>query len=322
MSAPTVVGIDVGGTKLAGVAVAGEQLLAERRRQLGTSSLPDQVIDLVRELAAVSGRPIAAIGIAVPGQVDTGSGIIELAVNLAVRGLPIGSLVSEALGVPCAVEHDARAVAAWLAEQEGSPADIAYLSVGTGISAGVVVDGRLVRGGDGLAGEIGHVLADPAGPICACGLVGCLETVASGPAVARIAAEAVAGGADTSLPADPTTADVYRAAMSGDPTARAVVDRSATHLAAAVRGLALAFGVARIVVGGGVTHAGEAFARPLADALERERAGSILIARALPSAAVRVLDDDRPLGAFGAAAVARERLTAAVPRANEEVGTR
>lgn len=321
MTAPVVVGIDVGGTKLAGVALAGDRLLIERRRPLDPSSLADQVIELVRELAAASGRAITAVGIAVPGQVDTGNGVIELAVNLAVRELPIGSLVSEALGVPCAVEHDARAVAAWLAEQEGSPADIAYLSVGTGISAGVVVDGRLVRGGDGLAGEIGHVLADPAGSTCACGLIGCLETVASGPAVARIATEAIAAGADTSMPATPTTADVYYAAAAGDLTARAVVDRAATHLAAAVRGLALAFGVARIVIGGGVTHAGESFARPLADALERERVGSTLIARALPSSAVRVLDDDRPLGALGAAAVARERLTAAVPRPHEEVGT-
>lgn len=322
MISPVVIGIDVGGTKLAGVAVSGSDVLAEQRRPLDAAPLADQVVRLARELTIPAGTGAAAIGIAVPGQVDTASGVIELAVNLAIRGLPIGSLVSRSLGIPCAVEHDARAVAAWLAEQGGSPADLAYLSVGTGISAGVVVDGRMVRGGDGLAGEIGHVLADPAGTRCACGLIGCLETVASGPAVARLAAEAMASGAGSAMPADPTTEDVYRAALDGDAAACAVIDRSASHLAAAVRGLAFAFGVGRIVVGGGVTRAGVAFARPLHSALERERAASTLVARALPPAGVEVLSDDRPLGALGAAAVARQRLMGIASRASVEVGTR
>lgn len=307
MTDEVVVGIDVGGTKLAGVAVRGDQILATAVSPLTAAALDHQVVGLARELESGAGRA-AAIGVAVPGQVDVRTGVIEMAVNLAAVELPIGELVSAELGVPCFVEHDARAVAAWLAQQPGAAADLAYLSVGTGISAGVVIGGRLLRGADGLAGEVGHLLSDPAGPRCACGLVGCLEAIASGPAVARAAAQELAAGAESSLRPEPGPADVYEAAEAGDPLARRLVERAAFHLAAAVRGLALAYGVSRVVVGGGVTRAGTAFTAPLIAALERERAGSALARRAMPADGLEVFDGGRPLGALGAAAVARQGL--------------
>jgi glucokinase len=322
MSEPLVLGIDVGGTKLAGVAVSGTHVVAQSRIPLGSGALGDQVISLARELTTGARNGVlAGIGLAVPGQVDTTSGIIELAVNLEARGLPIGSIVSAELEVPCYVEHDARAVASWLST-ERRQADLAYVSVGTGVSAGVVLDGRLLHGTDGLAGEIGHVLGDPAGPRCSCGLTGCVEALTSGPAVARAAAEAVATGAASALAARPSTAEVYEAAANGDPLAERIVARAAGHLAAAIRGIALIFGVPRIVVGGGVTRAGTAFARPLHAALDRERSISALVALALTADAVEVLDDDRPLGALGAAAVARANVGAASPAAGREVGQR
>jgi glucokinase len=314
---PLVIGVDVGGTKLAGVAVRGAEIVVSSVRPLLSGGLDDQVVGLARELEGSAG-PFAAIGVAVPGQVDVGTGVIEMAVNLGAVRLPIGELVSAHLGVPCFVEHDARAVAAWLANQPGAPMDLAYLSVGTGISAGVVIGGRLLRGADGLAGEVGHLLADPAGPPCACGLVGCLEAIASGPAVARAAALELAAGAESALPALPEPADVYRAAGSGDPLAIRLVERAAFHLAAAVRGLALAYGVSRVVVGGGVTRAGAPFSTPLLAALDRERAGSTLARGAVSPGRVEVLDGGRPLGALGAAAVARHRLETPSPASDPE----
>lgn len=305
MTHPLVIGIDVGGTKIAGVAVQDTEIVATAVRPLNAAALDVQVIELARELEASAG-PVGAIGVAVPGQVDVRTGVIEMAVNLAAIHLPIGRLVGAALGVPCFVEHDARAVAAWLARQPGAPTDLAYLSVGTGISAGVVIGGRLVRGADGLAGEVGHLLADPAGPMCGCGLVGCLEAIASGPAIARAAALELADGVESALPVEPQPADVYRAADAGDPLARRLIERAALHLAAAVRGLALSFGVSRVVVGGGVTRAGTAFSVPLFEAIDRERAGSTLARRALLPNQLEVLDGDRPLGALGASAVARQ----------------
>ena len=310
MSEPLILGIDVGGTKLAGVALLEQGIAAEDRRELDATPLENQVARMAEDLVAAAGRPAAAIGIAVPGQVDVRSGVIELAVNLAASGLPIGALVTAELGVPCFVEHDARAVAAWLAHRPGSPADLAYLSVGTGISAGVVLGGELLRGGDGLAGEVGHLMADPNGPRCACGLTGCLEAIASGPAVARAAAAELAIGDGSMLPQPPTTDAVYRAAAAGDAIACRVVGRAAMHLAAAVRGLALSYGVPRVVIGGGVTRAGAAFSGPLRSALDRERSASPLAQRAMPDEMLEILAADRPLGALGAADVARRSFGA------------
>jgi glucokinase len=317
MTEPLVIGIDVGGTKLAGVAVRGAEVVATAVRPLDSAALDVQVVALARELEGGAGRA-AAIGVAAPGQVDVRTGVIEMAVNLAAVRLPIGPLVGGELGVPCFVEHDARAVAAWLAHQPGAPLDLAYLSVGTGISAGVVIGGRLLRGADGLAGEVGHLLADPAGPPCACGLVGCLEAIASGPAVARAAALELAAGVESSLGAQPEPADVYRAAEADDPLARRLVERAAFHLAAAVRGLALAYGVSRVVVGGGVTRAGTAFSAPLITALDRERAGSKLARRAMSPGQLEVLDGGRPLGALGASAVARQGIATPAPAPDPE----
>ena len=323
MSGPLVFGIDVGGTKLAGVAVRDDEIVATAVRLLDDAALDVQVMRIAGELEARAGQP-AAVGVAVPGQVDVRAGVIQMAVNLAAVRLPIADLVSARLGVPCFVEHDARAVAAWLADQPGSPPDLAYLSVGTGISAGVVIDGRLLRGAEGLAGEVGHLLADPAGPACACGLIGCLEAIASGPALARAAALELAEGLESTLSGQPDASDIYRAAEAGDVLARRLVDRAAFHLAAAVRGLALAYGVSRVVVGGGVTRAGAAFSEPLIAALELERAGSMLAGRALAPDGLDVLDGGRPLGALGASAVARQglRMPAVAPDPPGEVALR
>jgi glucokinase len=317
MTGPLLIGIDVGGTKLAGVAVRGDEVLASALRPLDGASLDIQVVELARALQARAGSP-AAIGVAVPGQVDVQAGVIEMAVNLAAVRLPIGALVAAELGVPCYVEHDARAVVAWLAHQPGAPADLAYLSVGTGISAGVVTGGRLLRGAAGLAGEVGHLLADPAGPRCACGLVGCLEAIASGPAVARAAALELAAGTESTLPTEPEPADVYRAAEAGDALSRRLVERAAFHLAAAVRGLALTYGVSRVVVGGGVTRAGAVFSAPLIAALDRERADSTLARAALPPGHLQVLAGGRQLGALGASAVARQGLQTPTPAPGSE----
>ena len=127
-----------------------------------------------------------------------------MAVNLGITHLPLGPMLQTELGVPTFVEHDARAAALWLSGQaaDGStqaPASVAFLAIGTGISAGIVLDGALLRGDNGFAGEVGHVVADPDGVVCACGLRGCLETIAAGPAIGRQADEAIAAGRTTVL---------------------------------------------------------------------------------------------------------------------------
>ena len=246
---------------------------------------------------------------AVPGDIDARTGIVRLAVNLDARDLPLGASLSREFGVPCFVDHDARAAAAWLAARPGATGDLAYLSIGTGIAAGVVLDGQTLVGDNGLAGEIGHCVADPDGPMCPCGLRGCLEMIASGPAVARAATEALDAGEasglrDRAAGLPLTAAEVYAAANLGDPLAMRVTAVAAGAIARAVRSLVLSYGVATVVVGGGPSRAGESFTRPLMDHLADERSASALMRRAFLGT-VEVLPPDAQPTVWGAITVAR-----------------
>src|SRR5687767_7565928 len=179
------VGIDVGGTKTSCVVTdAADQLLMHEVEPTHAEQLPEQLAALAQRavnlIAADARGIVAAVGVAVPGRVETNSGRIALAVNLGGRDLDLGPQLEQELGLPCFVEHDARAAAVWVDAQDGSVADLAYLAIGTGISTGIILEGRVLRGTNGLAGEVGHVVADPDGATCACGLRGCLEVVAAG----------------------------------------------------------------------------------------------------------------------------------------------
>jgi predicted NBD/HSP70 family sugar kinase len=193
------------------------------------------------------------------------------------------------------VENDvnAGALGAWHLRQPAT-ADLAYLSIGTGLAAGVVLGGRLLRGARGAAGEIGHVPLDPAGPRCACGQRGCLEVLASGASISRRWSTEDGTNSARAL---------FDAADAGDPAARAVRDEIAAHLAAAVRLLVLTLDVEVVVLGGGVAELGPRLRRAVVAALESEQADSpFLRALELPSRVVLVTGS-RPVGALGAALV-------------------
>lgn len=324
-------GIDVGGTKTSVVVTdADDRVLLREVVPTQADQLAAQLITLVRRVAGQfpgqSGDSVAAVGVAVPGHVEPHSGRVGLAVNLGGRDVALGSVIEESVGLPCYVEHDARAAATWLVENSSDAAsgqDLAYISVGTGISAGIVLDGRVLRGANGLAGEIGHATADssadPDGVTCACGLRGCLEAVAAGPAIARQAREAVAAGRATTLPADPSAVDVFRAAQSGDEVATEVAAAVAGQLGRAIRGLVLTLGVKRVIVGGGVAAAGDALRDPLMRAIGRERSISPLVEAAFAGASLELLSPDIEAGARGAASIARKRVNA---KQREGVGKR
>ena len=155
-----------------------------------------------------------------------------------------------------------------------------------------MLDGRLHRGARGLAGEIGHAIVDTDGPRCVCGQQGCLEAFASGPSIARRA------GA-------PSAKAVYDAAASGDPAATELIDDVGRRLAWAIHTLVMTYDVQRVVVGGGVSHAGTPFEVPLRRELARLRAASDLAGELLPADIVDVLPPEAEAGAWGAVAVAR-----------------
>jgi predicted NBD/HSP70 family sugar kinase len=325
LDGPLMAGVDVGGTKVSVVVVDGrDRVRYEHVAPTDRSSLVGQIAGLVDDARRQLGQEVAAVGIAIPGQVDPEDGSVRMAVNLAITHLPLGSLLQGALGIPVFVEHDARAAVLWLSRHapDGTavaPASVAYLSIGTGISAGIVLDGALLRGDNGLAGEVGHVVADPDGVVCACGMQGCLETIAAGPAIGRQADEAMAGGRDTVLAPHPGAAEVFRAAALGDEVALQVVERVAGHLARAIRSLALTLGIERFVIGGGVAAAGPALLEAIRSGIARECAASPLVQVALGDATVELLPPTEAPGARGAAAIARHRFGS---RQREGVGNR
>ena len=219
---------------------------------------------------------------------------MTLAVNLGWTDFALRDALQLEIGVPVVIENDVRAAAIGLHERRvvGDTDDLAYLAVGTGIAAGVVLDGRLHRGARGLAGEIGHAIVDIDGPRCACGQHGCLEAFAAGPSIARRAGQTSAK-------------EVYDAAAAGDEAALDLIDDVGRRLAWAIHTLVMTYDVQRVVVGGGVSHAGSPFEVPLRRELERLRSASPMAGELLPADVVDVLPPGSEAGAWGAVAVAR-----------------
>lgn len=314
--APTI-GVDVGGSKCLGVVLGdAAQVIAEHR--LATPRRGGELLDAVGRLItglATRAGSVGGIGIGVPGLVDQ-RGVLRFAPNLpGVTELPVGPAMSQRFGpVPVRVENDA-SCAGWAESQMGAASggrNVLLATLGTGIGGGLVVDGRLVRGANGFAGEIGHMVIDPAGPACPCGQRGCWERFASGSGLARLGREAVEpGGASRIL--DLAGGDVgairaehvTQAAAAGDMAARRLVERFARWLALGLANLANVLDPERIVLGGGMITSEEVILAPTAAAFHRlvegaehrpripivaavlgERAGAIgaaLLARSSPS---------------------------------------
>ena len=242
-------GFDVGGTDTKAALVDGDAALGFRSRP--TPRSPAEIVEAIAELAAELGEA-QAIGVAVPGVVDDANGVAVWSENLDWSDVPFAALVRERCGLPTVLGHDVRAGA--LAETRVGAArgmtDVVYLSIGTGIAAGIVLGGHLHAGG-GYAGEIGHTPTGHEDP-CACGARGCLEAVASAAAIAR------RYSARSGRPAA-GAADVLAA---GDPIALQVWDEALDALAGALAWIASVLAPEVVVIGGGLSRAGPALYDP------------------------------------------------------------
>jgi glucokinase len=331
MSRRLLAGVDIGGTTVA-VRLADEDLRSVARTSVPTvRGEPDRAGEHVRdaidaacaEAGAILGD-IAAVGIGVPGQVDPDAGTVSTAVNLDWEHVHLVEQVEALLGVPCAIDNDVRTGAEGIRAQRllGDIPDFMYVSVGTGIAAGMVVGDRLLYGAHQLAGELGHLVVAPGGPRCACGQLGCLEAIASGPGVAAIARRAVTGGAPSLLPASGefTAAEVYAAAASGDGVAEHAVRVGADAIAWALHAVGVLIDIPVVTFGGGVTTAGPAFFEPLEQALDRVRSTSALAAAVLPRDLVRPLPAGYEAGTWGAVLLARKGRVPSGARATPREG--
>jgi N-acetylglucosamine repressor len=226
------------------------------------------VTDLIDEILAREHSPILGIGVGTPGIVGA-DGTIRWAVNLSWADLPLGEILQMRYQLPTIVANDSRAaaIATYLFGGEDRPANLVAIKVGRGVGAGLVLNGELFSGdGDG-AGEIGHIVVEPDGAACTCGRFGCLETVASAPAILRAAESAGLRGM--------TLDGLGASAAGGDATALTVVRAAGRALGTAIANLIGILDVREIVVHGSVTALGEPWLEAIRDEATRRSLGPL-----------------------------------------------
>ena len=253
-----VVGVDVGGTKIAGAVVARDSSLR------ATATLPTPVAgvdlvaavgDLVTRLRTEVGEELEAVGVGVPSLIDRRSGLVRMSANVDLADLDVRGVLQKRLGVVIGLDNDANLAA--LAEHRVGAGrdygDIVMLTIGTGVGGGVIAGDNVFRGGSGTGAELGHMVVLADGPPCQrnCPNRGCLETMCSGTAIAR----------DAGVPAE----EVVKRARAGDASAITVLDRAGRYLGVGLSNLANIFNPDAFVIGGGVAAAGDLLLGPAID---------------------------------------------------------
>jgi glucokinase len=307
------IGIDIGGTKVAAGVVDDEGNVLARARRRTPSRDPEHLVDVVTEIVRqlLSEHEVAAIGVGAAGFVDAARRTVLFAPNLAWRDTPLRDEIAARIQLPVFVENDANA-AAWGEYRYGAGErhpHVVVLTIGTGIGAGLILDGDLYRGAFGIAGEPGHVRVVPGGRQCGCGNLGCWEQYCSGSALVRAAQEIATERPDDGKRllelADSVDAidgpAVTRAAQEGDPAAIDCFAEVGRWLGQGIADLAAVLDPGRFVIGGGVSDAGELLLAPA-----RETYASALTGRGhRPMADVVSARLGAEAGLIGAADLAR-----------------
>jgi glucokinase len=309
---PVTVGVDGGGTKvLAGLVDERGKVVERVRVPTDPENGTESVLRALEELLGGDADP-AAIGVGVAGLVQQPAGRVLFSPNLAYHPPEVGDAVAARFGLPVVVENDANA-ACWGERTHGAGRgcdEMVMVTVGTGVGGGIVTGGRLLRGSHGYGGEIGHMTILEGGPQCSCGQHGCVEVLASGTAIARIAREGL-GRADDSIllelagdnPSRVTGALVTEAARADDEFAIEVLARAGRALGACFANLTNLLDPQMIVVGGGAAEAGWFLLEPARLELVRRLAER----REPPEITMASLGQEA--GMVGAAALARTTLS-------------
>jgi glucokinase len=300
-----VIGIDLGGSKIAlGLVNPRDEIVARRRidteSEAGLGSVIERIAIEVEALKAMlpAGQGVEAVGIGAPGPVDHISGNLLTLVNLpGISNSPFRRALQERLSLPVALDHDAKVAALGefhhgAGRERGS---MIYIVIGTGVGAAIIYQGQLIYGESNSAGESGHMTVDPNGHLCHCGSRGCLETYTSGPALAKhyaaATAEIISG------------ADVADRAQAGDQIARELLQSAGRALGIAIASLAMTLNIEQFVIGGGVVLAGDLLLETARKSL-KEYSFQAVSARVKVTASE--MGEDAPI--LGAAWLARARL--------------
>jgi glucokinase len=329
-----ILGVDVGGTTTAvGLVTREGEIIADASAPTrpGERDPLDTVVTLIRQVTEKARRPVhsvAAIGIGVPGPVDAERGIVGEPVTHvpALAGRALATELRRRVGVRVSVDNDVNALAlgeATLGAGRGARS-VVVLSMSTGVGAGIVLEGRLVRGAAGFGGELGHTPVNFDGPPCWCGLRGCLAFYASGRGIADLARARVASEPSAALlkaaggdPAEITASMVFRAAEMGDHLARSIVDQACQALGAMIGTIVNGLNPEVLIITGGVV---QSFVRLEAEILRASR--EYAFPKALAATRIELVPGDKRAGVRGAAALALYESNAHARRARQAVARR
>ncbi len=268
------VGVDIGGTtiKMAFIDTYGEikqkweipTNCQDEGKQI-TTDISKSIFNKLDELEEPKEK-LAGIGVGAPGFINMDTGLIYRAVNIGWTNFPLKDRLEVDTGLPVVVDNDANLAALgemWCGAGDGAK-NLLAVTLGTGVGGGLIANGNILHGVNGMAGEIGHITSiATGGAACNCGKTGCLETIASATGIARLAKEAIEKNTDSELAAvfnregTLTAKDVFDAAKNNDRLALNVIDEISFHLGIAIANLANATNPEKIVLGGGVSKAGE-----------------------------------------------------------------
>ena len=274
------VGVDLGGSLTrVGLATAGGQILGMESFPTEGDRGPGQVVqgiagavETLLERQTEPASSLLGVGIGSPGPLNTPTGVIVNTPNLRWRAVPMRGMVEEAVGVRAVLENDANAAALgeWWKGAGAGVKSLVCFTLGTGVGGGIVIDGDIWHGASDVAGELGHMTIEAAGRRCNCGNYGCLEAYASATAISVRAREGIEKGRRSSLKeavggdlGTITSEIVYEQAVSGDAFCREVMTDTARYLAVGVANMLNILNPEVVVIGGGVTRAGDVLFRPL-----------------------------------------------------------
>ena len=288
-TAPYLIGLDIGGTKLAVVITDRDgTIIHKTRRPTEVARGPEAVVgtlcEMVREVTALTGaspQDLAGIGVSCGGPLDTTTGIVYSPPNLPDwDAVPLKAWLEDDLHLPTYVENDANAgaLAEWMFGAGRGYRDVVYMTMSTGIGGGLILDGRLYRGTGDAAGEVGHMTLVPKGPLCGCGKHGCLEALCSGPSIARRAREWLADHEEPSIMREIARGDlttltaetVMAAARRGDAGALYIVDETARYMAMGLGNIVNILNPQIIIIGTIIVKAGDLLLEPIRNYLRQE----------------------------------------------------
>jgi glucokinase len=271
------ISVDVGGTQIR-VAIFGENsivpLVQKKIPTQGDNQTPiERIIALLKELWPSDGE-VNSIAIAAPGYLDPEKGIVLTAPNIpGWKNYPLASLLREHFDVPIYLGNDANlaALGEWKFGAGRGHHDILFMTVSTGIGGGIISGDKLITGVNGMAGEIGHVVSVPDGPICGCGKRGHLEAVASGTGIARHVREQLANGVPSVFPAgsSPSAKEIAQAAKNGDKLSKEAFDLAGFYLGRTVADFLHILNPSILILGGGVSMSGDLIIKPMKESMAK-----------------------------------------------------